>query len=747
MSEQDFQGQGPGEGGFTPDPEPGPIPGPDPIPWPGPDPGPPIPQHPKPLVPWPSRCWRFEPVSGRYEGGEAIAGVPLLLSKLDLRVDVDRAYENSPVMNRVSGDHYRLQSFGRWGIKGWVYRESWIIDAPLVSWERCQVTIDGTVRWWKGTQGPTTAHIVIPWTQGYLGTASVTLSTGASSSTYSCPKSSPFFRTLDLEIDVCKSVNAEPILPSYDTHAHANRPATLTRRTLTIEESYREAGVEVTISPERTVIDDSAAQFSSWSGAELHDAMETHYSRFSGGWPAWRMWGLLAGAYDRADVGGIMFDAASVHGGAGQERQGFAVFRDHLWFDDLPAGAPSTQDEARALRYFLYTYVHEAGHAFNLLHSWDKGRPDSLSWMNYDWRYHEIHGNDTFWARFGFRFDDEELIHIRHGDRAAVIMGGDPWSSGSHMEGPPPLAAAQLEGEAPLELLVRAKPYFELMEPVSVELRLRNLTELPLEVDARLAPDFGAVAVFVQRPDGRIVAYSPILCQLGVADIRTLAPASAEDGLDRYSENVFIAYGAKGFVFDVPGEYLVRAVYQGLGDVLIPSDTARLRVGSPVGIEQDRFAEEYFDDAVGLNLALGGSQSPFLEKGRNTLLRAREEFPETMLAARAAETLGQSAGRSFFRIEEEKREGEEVRLVQTHEADPELQLQLTEPALETFRRIDDPHLNLSHHELVASRAEALTAAGQEEAAREELSTLASDLEGRGVNPVVLADIRGSAEGR
>ena len=34
------------------------------------------------------------------------------------------------------------------------------------------------------------------------------------------------------------------------------------------------------------------------------------------------------------------------------------------------------------------------------------------------------------------RFDDEELVHIRHGDRSAVIMGGDDWGSGGHLERP-----------------------------------------------------------------------------------------------------------------------------------------------------------------------------------------------------------------------------------------------------------------------------------------------------------------------
>jgi len=129
------------------------------------------------------------------------------------------------------------------------------------------------------------------------------------------------------------------------------------------------------------------------------------------------------------------------------------------------------------MRKFLYTYVHEMGHAFNFLHSWDKNRPDSLSWMNSDWKYDNRNGANSFWGNFRMRFDDEELLHMRHGDRAAVIMGGDPWASGGQLEAPPRSMADQV-GETPVELLVRSKGYFQFMEPVNVELRLRNTSDL-----------------------------------------------------------------------------------------------------------------------------------------------------------------------------------------------------------------------------------------------------------------------------
>jgi hypothetical protein len=297
----------------------------------------------RPIPPNWWRCLRRQPVSGRYEGGSVAPGpIQFITRLLDLRVDIDPAHANSPVMNRVSGDVYRMMP-RVWPLPpARVYQHSWIMEAPTVTWGLCRVEITGSVRWWN-VPFLGTGKITIVWDLGSIGPATVVLTdAGGTSSTYTCHRQSAFFRSLAMEIDVCASVNQPPLVPSYATDAHATRPSGLPVRTLTIEESYREAGVDVTIDPAHTVIDDSAAGFTSWSPAELHDAMETNFSKFSGPWPSWQMWGVMAGRFDNPGVGGIMYDAAAQFGGAGEapERQGFAVFRGHQWFNNLPAGAP-----------------------------------------------------------------------------------------------------------------------------------------------------------------------------------------------------------------------------------------------------------------------------------------------------------------------------------------------------------------------------------------------------------------------
>ncbi len=677
------------------------------------------------------RCFRLGGVSGRYDGEMTAPNAGRYA--LDLRVDIDVRHPNSPVLNKISGDIYQVYKFSWIGrtFEWRVYRASWIVDRPAVTWSRCSVGMTGTVRYWKGVHIATDVAISIPWTGGAVGPASVTFTSVTGTSSYSCAKKSNAFRDVGLEIDVCSSVNAAPIVPSYDTDSHPNRPADLPQRMLTIDSAYREAGIDVTIDPNHTTIDDSAAKFAAWSPAELHDAMEQHFSRHPGTWPKWQMWCLLAGEFDNPGVGGIMFDAAAAFGGAGKapERQGCAVFRNHAWFNDLVAN-PGKDTQDAAMRKYLYTYVHEIGHAFNLLHSWDKSRPDALSWMNYDWKYDSRNGAGTFWGSFRMRFDDEELIHMRHGDRAAVIMGGDPWSSGGHLEAPPSAMADQM-GTPPIELLVRSKGLFQFMEPVNIELRLRNLTDMPMDLDTELDPEYGGVAVFIQRPDGRILEYAPILCKLATPSIQTLTPGAT--GEDRHSQNVRLSYGAGGFYFDQPGRYRVRAVYQGAGDVLIASNVAEISVGRSHSLEEDRSAADYFGHDVGMALYLRGSSSPFLKKGMDALQDMADHYKDTAVGSHIALALAENLASPFHRIEKGK-------LKLTRNVEAKTALQLTANALATQKKDESTLTNLDYSECFQTRARLMALSGKKAEARKELRALAGTLTKRGVKSAVVGAI-------
>ena len=130
--------------------------------------------------------------------------------------------------------------------------------------------------------------------------------------------------------------------------------------------------------------------------------MVNHFSLFAD-LPQWRVWLLVASAHDQG-YRGIMFDASDAF-----QRQGCAVF-----YDAIQGADPASQRAA------LRTYVHELGHAFNLLHSWQKDLADppaplganqgfaDLSWMNYPQNYLPqgggAGGTAAYWADFQFQF-------------------------------------------------------------------------------------------------------------------------------------------------------------------------------------------------------------------------------------------------------------------------------------------------------------------------------------------------------
>src|SRR5262249_49143687 len=152
---------------------------------------------------------------------------------------------------------------------------------------------------------------------------------------------------------------------------------------------------------------------------------------------------------------------------------------------------------------------------------------------------------------------------------------------GAHAESPTgagplrsaPGAMSLVDGGPPLEVRLRAKAFFEFMERILIGSRLGNLLDISVHVDARFNPEHGGVTVFIRQPSGRIVQYAPILCKLAEKVSVKLDSGQGEKvpGEDRFSQEVFLSYGQGGFYFEHPGEYLIRAVYQGLGDVLIPS--------------------------------------------------------------------------------------------------------------------------------------------------------------------------------
>jgi hypothetical protein len=329
---------------------------------------------------------------------------------MDLRIDIVRLRERSPICNCISWDlsqRFEEDIAGR--ICRWqVDRGSWILQAPEASEDGQQ--IHGTAVEWS-TKTKIQVRISIRSNEQDDTYAEVILDDGTAVSRYQCRRTSYFFRDVVLQIDTCESVNFEPVLPEYYT----------AQGVLTLESVFADAGIRLSVSRGTTLVTD---RIRGWTPDRLHQAMEKHFSDLSDS-PQWKLWGLVAGCFHKSDVSGVMFNRAEF-GSRLPERRGFAVFRQHPSFAGLRVDEAGWQ-KSEAARKYLHTFVHEIGHAFNLQHPWGQQRPDALSWMNTEGRYDKRNGQGSFWRGFDFQFDREELVHLRHGRRLAVIFGGDGW--------------------------------------------------------------------------------------------------------------------------------------------------------------------------------------------------------------------------------------------------------------------------------------------------------------------------------
>jgi hypothetical protein len=569
--------------------------------------------HPIPPIPLPFLKRR---VMGRYRSG----GMPF---QVELRVDIDGP---RPTM-RVSADYYSVSGATV------NYFGSMRVDGISVSVSPTRVTITGLgVYTWSA--GAPRVKITIPRVPIVTAPGAATLQhltlAGAPGATYICKFVSRFLRSVLFEQDRQDTVPAP--FAAYNT---GSLPSGGPARTLSVAGAYAEAGIEMQTAGVTDVVNTSeTGADGTWSDAELHAAMVRHFSLWRD-LPQWAVWLFHAKLHDLGPgLYGIMFDQV------GRQRQGAAVFYESL--------AGTTADQQRLQ---VYTCTHEIGHCFNLLHSWQKSlaippvpdRPNSLSWMNYPWRY-PLGGPGAFWNAFGFQFDDQELIHVRHAFRDSVIMGGNPFRVGSALEDPEGWRDP-IEDQSGLKLELRGPRSFGFGVPVSVDLELSATDSRGRRVPQRLRPRNGNVEIAIRQPSGRVLVYKPLLHQCALDDIVIL-----DADTPGITETAFVHYGKDGFYFDNPGSYRLRARTVAADGSIVLSNLLDVRVQSPVTREDDEAAELMFGDEQGMLMYLMGSDFEQLEAGNDALRELQERYSDHPLAAVARLVQGVNAAREFKNV-------------------------------------------------------------------------------------------------
>lgn len=492
---------------------------------------------------------------------------------------------------------------------------------------------------------------------------------------------SPHFHRVDFEFDCAEDESATT---SLYTCAHPNRPAILRCENLSIQQVFERAGFHVTTSPGDIVPLTGAGPNEEWSDQEMHDAMQTYWSRFASR-AQWSMWVFFAALHEMGTgLGGIMFDDIGPN-----HRQGTAIFNDSF-ISNPPADGPD--QDAWVQRMIFWTACHEMGHCFNLAHSWQKSlgtpwiplhdEPDARSFMNYPFR---VSGGETaFFADFEYRFSDGELLFMRHAPARFVQMGNADWFDHHGFQE----VSVSPEPALALELRVnRERAVFEFMEPVTVELKLTNISSQPQLVDDNALSRTDSMTVILKKEGTAARQFFPYAqyCVLGKA--RTLIPDES------VYESLSFSAGRNGWDIGGPGNYTVQVALQ-IDHEDIVSNALRIRVAPPLSYEEESLAQDFFSDDVGRIITFGGSR--FLVNGNEILHEVAEKLSGRRVALHAALALGNEVAHEYKQLVEDPEEKRKRLGIKKQPAQPEEARKLLTGALvaqmalavESFGHID-----------------------------------------------------------
>lgn len=440
---------------------------------------------------------------------------------------------------------------------------------------------------------------------------------------------SRYFHPVDFEFD---SAEGEAPTVSIDTGAHSNRPASLPVEDLTIQKAFRRAGFDVTTSPGGTgqVPIIGAGPNALWSDNEMHDTMQIFWSRFADV-PQWAMWVFFASLHESGtSLGGIMFDDIGL-----QHRQGTAIFNDSF-IANAPTGDPNPT--AWVQRMIFWTACHEMGHGFNLAHSWQKSlgtpwipladEPEARSFMNYP--FNVAGGQASFFADFGFRFSDGELLFMRHAPHRFVRMGDALWFDHHGFEGANVLPAPTFK----LEIRVnREEAIFEFLEPVVPELKLTNASSQPQLIDEHLLSASDSLTVIIKKQGQQARQFAPYAQYCFLPNQTVLMPGES------IYESLFISAGINGWDIAEPGNYIAQVALRVNGEDII-SNPLYLRIAPPRSYDEELIAQEFFSEEVGRILTFDGSRSRVLESGNDALRETVDRLSDHPVALHASVALG-----------------------------------------------------------------------------------------------------------
>jgi len=571
------------------------------------------------------------PLSGLYTwqdtpgGAQPVAGPLLPIRNEELRLDVDGRY---PQMT-ASG----VATIGLAGRVAWI---ATLKTAAGGGWSGSIWFKDGLTAMFAYTNVSITVQQ--PSISVAPVTASVTFSGVDPVYTRVYQYASRYFHTMNMEFD-CATGSA--INLDFNTGAHPNRPSSLKKETLTIQEVFKRAGFDVTTSSgsNTKVPIAGAGSNAKWSNQEMHDAMQTYWSQ-NAAQAKWAVWVFFASLHEQGpSLGGIMFDDVGA-----QQRQGAAIFNDAFIKTPPPGESPATTS-AWIDRMNFWTACHETGHTFNLAHSWQKALasggkgpwipmtnlPEARTFMNYP--YNVSGSTPAFFKNFEYRFIDQELLFMRHAPERFVEQGNAAWFDHHGFEQANVPEQPVLRFEISID---KPSPSYEFLEPVVLEMRLTNISNESQLVPENVLKSLDHVTAVVKRDGDPAQQYAPYAHYCYDANKIALKPGEC------VSDSLFISAGTTGWSISEPGYYTIQLALDNGAEEIV-SNVMRIRVAIPNDRDEERIAQDYFSDHVGRIMAFDGST--FLTKGNGILQSVVDRLPQCNAAIHCAVPLALTMGK------------------------------------------------------------------------------------------------------
>jgi hypothetical protein len=684
-----------------------------------------------------------KPVSGTYKNSTPATDNTIL----ELRVDVD----GRRPQQRVSGDVFKQRGFKvfddfiltpsqqlqriekLWPFFYTHYEYSFVIEQVTQTEKNGLVTLTGPIIYYNDPgRTDETVEIQIKRVSYFSKAANAVVriyKSGILIRAYCLPKISRYFRTVTLEIDRFQGTSFPPTINTNIDPSPPDLPA----QNISSASVFRNAGIDITVTEDDVLNDpDSDDPGNNWDEGELHDLMEDRFDRFANTLQ-WNTYGVVVPRFGDPNYSpgyyGTMFDWGGWQAGDTYFRQGAAIAEEAIQGRDVDN---LYDTNAKKDRLTLQTFCHEIGHSFNLPHAWQRGvNADSASesFMNYPWGYAGGGGESGFWSNFRWEFDDVELIWMRHQDRNDVIFGGNDWIGNNLSIYVEPEAETS---NAPLRLELEAPPVVDFAEPMRLQIKLTNVSDAPQLVVERLDPEDHFITVYIHRPNGDFVRYIPPLRRLkSPGDLAELAPGES------IQASVLVSFGARGYQFQEPGEYRVRAYYGRTEEAAIVSKALRVRVAAPSSRQDEELAYLLFDRHAAKFLYFNGTERypEVTSKLEEAVRRYEKTNPRVVRHIRAA--LGVHASRNFKRVVTKNGK----RVVTVHK--PRLQEAIVhlQGAIAVLADTKQPAVDDSRYAHLANRlAEAQLGSGKEEDAAKTLDLSVEYLNKRNATKRLVDDL-------